>query len=80
MRHVGFAMVTAGALLTAGVFYAPPTAAMTGITSAGVRIATAELETVLTASCFRYGWHGWGNYPSCEKLPPKKRVKARRKE
>jgi hypothetical protein len=77
MRQIGLALVAAGALLAAAISGTPPAAAMTaGAAPAGLRPAIAGIETVARVSCFRYGWRGWGNYPSCEKHVRKKRYKG----
>jgi len=79
MRQIGFAMMVAGSLLAAGTLVSSPAAAMSaGATPAGLQLAASEIETVLKTSCVRQGWHGLGNYPTCERPVKKKRLKARR--
>jgi hypothetical protein len=81
MRQIQIAVMAAASLVAVGMIYSPPATAMTvGATPAGLSVTTADIELVMTASCFRQGWHGLGNYPSCDKPAKKKRPKPRRKE
>lgn len=81
MRRISFAVLAAGTFLAVGAFVSSPAAAMTaGAMPAGLQPAIGEIEPVLKASCVRQGWHGLGNYPTCERRAKKPRLKARRKQ
>jgi hypothetical protein len=47
---------------------------------AALSSAADEFEMTQQTSCVRQGWHGVGNYPSCDRPPKKKRTTARKND
>jgi len=74
MHRIGLAMLAAGSLLAAGSTMSTSAAAMTAGPLAALSSVAAVFEMTRKIACVRQGWHGVGNYPSCERQPNKKRT------
>jgi hypothetical protein len=80
MHRIGLAMLAAGSLLAAGSTMSTSAAAMTAGPLAALSSVADVFEMTQQIACVRQGWHGVGNYPSCERPPKKKRTTVRKKD
>jgi len=74
MRMLAVTLIVTAAILFAGSPGGNRSEAMPiGVT--GMNIAADGISPIAKAKCWRWGWHGWGWYPSCA-APPDACVKC----
>lgn len=79
MRRIEMALMAMAFLLGASM----ATAVRAETFAAGAAATASQpaaANPVIKASCYRKGWGGWGNYPSCETHVKKKRHRGMHKK